>query len=460
MTSPINLLVLYDPRSTHINTVYEHLHAFGRYSRHRVCFSAATDAGVEAPDLSPFDAVVVHYSVRICVEKHLSPAFRGALAAFGGLKVLFIQDEYDTTETARRAIEALGFQVVHTCVPPADIGKVYPPERFPGTEFVPTLTGYVPSGAEGWPVPPVSGRPLLIGYRGRALPYWYGDLGREKLTIGVRMREICDARRLPVDIEWENDRRIYGDDWLPFLRRCKATLGTESGSNLFDDLGDVRRAVEAALQQDPGARYEDLRPTLLAPHDNRIRMNQISPKIFEAVACGTALVLFEGEYSGIVRPDVHFIPLRKDFSNVDEVLGKLGDDRRLEEMTARAHRDVIGSGRYGYPAFVEAFDRLIDARVARKGSPFLITEVIGGRPEGARQGDASTFFPAGRAHMTNAPLLPEEYGILHPPAPPDPPTLQVQAARALSPAWMLVPERIRHAVRGPLRRLFGMPGGD
>ena len=61
-------------------------------------------------------------------------------------------------------------------------------------------------------------------------------------------------------------------------------------------------------------------------------MNQISPKIFEMAACGTAMILFEGEYSGIVKPNVHFLPLAKDFSNVSEVITKLRDTDKLEEM--------------------------------------------------------------------------------------------------------------------------------
>ena len=58
-------------------------------------------------------------------------------------------------------------------------------------------------------------------------------------------------------------------------------------------------------------------------------MNQISPRVFEAIALRTALVLFEGEYSGIIAPGVHYIPLKKNLSNLDDVLSLLGDDEYL-----------------------------------------------------------------------------------------------------------------------------------
>jgi hypothetical protein len=91
-------------------------------------------------------------------------------------------------------------------------------------------------------------------------------------------------------------------------------------------------------------------------------MNQVSPRVFEAVAARTALILFEGKYSGVVRPDEHYIPLKKDFSNVEEVLNKVQDEAYLERMIERAHQHVIGSGLYSYQHFVEGVDQVLSER--------------------------------------------------------------------------------------------------
>ena len=45
-------------------------------------------------DLALFDAVVIHYSIRLPFNEVAGETAQ-ALEAFGGLKVLFIQDEYD-----------------------------------------------------------------------------------------------------------------------------------------------------------------------------------------------------------------------------------------------------------------------------------------------------------------------------------------------------------------------------
>jgi hypothetical protein len=51
--------------------------------------------------------------------------------------------------------------------------------------------------------------------------------------------------------------------------------------------------------------------------------------------------MFPGEYSGIVEPWRHYVPLEKDFSNMAEVAARLRDDRFVTELTERAHADLV-----------------------------------------------------------------------------------------------------------------------
>ncbi|MGH7158391.1 MAG: hypothetical protein ACREGD_04995 [Candidatus Saccharimonadales bacterium] len=202
-------------------------------------------------------------------------------------------------------------------------------------------------------------RRIVIGYRGRPLPYWYGTLGQEKVWIGQKMKAICEARRIPVDIAWEEHQRIYGRKWYEFLGSCRATLGTESGSNVFDDDGSIRESILTEIKNDPGFSYEQVNEKYLREYERPGLMNQISPKVFEAIAMRTALVLFEGKYSEVLEPERHFIPLRKDFSNIDSVLNTLADLPYLEELTQRAYREVVESGRYTYKRFAEMVDNVL-----------------------------------------------------------------------------------------------------
>ncbi len=77
----------------------------------------------------------------------------------------------------------------------------------------------------------------------------------------------------------------------------------------------------------------------------------------------TALVLFEGEYSGVIKPNEHYIPLKDDYSNVEEVFALLDDVTYLNELTERAYRDIVLPEAYSYRRFVAGVDRHIGSRV-------------------------------------------------------------------------------------------------
>ncbi len=310
-------------------------------------------------DLQLFDVVIIHYSVRLAFPGYLSPAFRAALRTYRGLKLLFIQDDYDYPDVVTEAINELGINVVFTVIPPAYQGVVYPRVKCE-TEFISVLTGYVsPELETPRLLPRPAQRKTVIGYRSRDLPYRYGRMTREKFVIGVRMKEICAARQIPHDIEYSDGQRLYGDSWYSFLAQSRATLGSETGSNVLDPDGCLSAEINQALVADRSLTFEDIFDRFLVTREGQIVTNQVSPRIFEAIALRTGLILFDGSYSNVVHPHVHFIPLRKDFSNVDEVLDQVQDCDYLEAMTDRAYCDVIRSGRYRYSRMIEFVDEVI-----------------------------------------------------------------------------------------------------
>lgn len=359
-SSRLKVAVLYDSYSVKVNTINEHLASFKLYSNHYITYFAATRDLSCTVDLNVFDAIVIHYSIRVSVNDGplaLSKSYINEIKQFGGYKILFLQDEYEGTEIARLWIHRLGIHSVYTCVPIKYLDAVYPQTRFPKVQFINTLTGYVPilEKSNFFQKRKTTQRPILIGYRGRKLPYWYGGLGQEKLIIGVKVKEYCDEHNIAVDIEWDDAKRIYGESWYKFLISCRATLGTESGSNVFDYEGKIRAKIEKMMLDKPSLTFEDIQSEI-ASYET-IKMNQVSPKIFEAILFKTALILFEGEYSNILTPDVHYIVLKKDFSNLDEVVSKVQDDAYVDQMTDKAYADIVLSKNFTYEKFIANFDQ-------------------------------------------------------------------------------------------------------
>jgi hypothetical protein len=421
----LNVLVLYNDAWTHIQSTREHLAALRDHSRHDYAFlpaqqTIATGAPRErlfsdyqeawpaAFDFSIFDAVVWHFVLPAYKAAprwptdYAAPQVVEALKRFDGLKVILLQDEYDGTDTTRGVIRDTGMDLILSCLPQDHLDYAYPPEQLPGVEAIMTLPGFVPddTGLERFALP-MRERAKRIAYRARVLPHRYGTLGREKFEIGVQMRRRAEVRGVPVDIEWTEEKRIYGDDWYRFLGSARAMLATESGSNVFDFDGSLRDEEEAA-QALP---YEAYFAQKLAERERHPDMSTIPPKVFEAIALRTALVCFEGYYSDVIQPGVHYIALKKDYSNADLVFAQLDDIEALEAMTERAYQDIIASGRYSYRAFAEGFDRTLESRTLRGPRSEIISA-----PIVVRRRDAPAFEPVVRER-------PFEYilntGILH-----------------------------------------------
>lgn len=403
----LNILILYASHSTHTSTVMEHLNAFKRYSSFNVFYADSVKSADCSFDLEFFDVVVVHYSVRLTYEDYFARDFAVKVEAYSGMKVVFVQDEYEHTEMTRKWIEKLKFDVVFTCVPQKYIENIYPKFRFPKTEFIVNLTGYVPESLEHMACRAIRERTVDIGYRGRALHPIYGRLGVEKEEIGKRIKAIASPD-LAVDIEWDDHHRIYGAGWYSFIGECRAMLGTESGANIFDFDGTLKISIDKYLVQNPSSSYSELASDLrLNEVEGKYAlMNQISPKVFEAVSLKTVLILLEGEYSGVLEKDVHYFSLKRDYSNAEEIFEKLKNHELVQSMVDRAYQDVILSKEYSYERFIRRFDEVISRRVTQScgwvvldPSTIYINEKTGEMRTYSRKYGFPTIFPIPSNHV-------------------------------------------------------------
>ncbi len=394
-------------------------------------------------DMTRFDAVCVHYSVRLPYDE-ISPAVSQALQDFQGLKFLFIQDEYDNTYRAWHWIKLIGFHLVFTVVPEDGIPKIYPSTEFPNTRFVSNLTGYTPPAlSQDATILPPSQRNLMIGYRGRPLPARYGALGAEKVAIGKVVREYCERLGISNDIAWSEESRIYGPAWNDFVGSCRAMLGSESGSNVFDWDGCLQAKLEAFKEEHPNASDVEVYEQVVKPLELTGLMNQISPRVFEAIAARTILVLFEGNYSGVIRPDEHFISLKKDGSNLDEVFRKLQDKDYVDGMAQRAYQHVIGSGKFSYPAFVAMVDRELEQSHRNLSTNERQHHMAKLQPVAIEASPLPITLSPIRAQLVKPSLLPRielDAGVL-------------KFCLPVSLMWSHIPEPIRLSLRPMMRRL-------
>lgn len=365
----LSVLLLCDDDPDHASTLLEHIDSLRRLSRHRV--RTLNPRGIRRfrfLDLGAFDVVIVHYSLFLLSDHYVPRELREKLRQFGGVKVQFVQDDYRRVDAMCEAMREIGIDVLFTLVPERELDTVWTEDRLPGVRKVTTLAGYVSEAAVRYPSPALEARGIDVGYRGRTLPYWLGILGQEKAWIAQEFSRRCGDTGLRCDLGWRESDRIYGRSWFDFVAGCRVTLGTESGSTITDFDGALERRTDEYLLEHPGADFWTVHRELLEPYEGNVRMNIVSPRIFEAIALRTGLVLYPGEYSGVIEPEKHYIPLEKDFANFDEVVATIRDADSLRAMNERAYADVVESGRYSYQRLVSQFDSIVDEQIPQKAA--------------------------------------------------------------------------------------------
>ena len=154
---------------------------------------------------------------------------------------------------------------------------------------------------------------------------------------------------------------MYGDAWYEFMARCRCVLGVESGVSAFDLEDEVLHEYNRRLALGLDVGLNDLET--LPRWEDVVYYRTASPRHFEAASLRVCQVLYEGSYSGVMQPMVHYIPLRKDFSNLDEVLALIRDDDVVREIAENAYRDLIASGDWSYARFVEGVDETLSEAV-------------------------------------------------------------------------------------------------
>jgi hypothetical protein len=357
----LDVLLLYKHYASIAATVEDHLCAIERYARHRFFRFPLEGDFLADLDLKRFDALVVHYTLQATKDYDLSARTRERLRQFRGLKAMFIQDEYRYVNETVKAIQDLGIHVLFTCVPEPEIEKVYPQAKLPHVRKINVLTGYVSESLLGREVPPFTERRIDVGYRGRTIPVWLGELGQEKWRIGHRFAEDATAYGLTCDIKYREEDRLYGEAWVRFLTSCKATLGVESGASVFDFTGEIQQKVEEHQMRFPDVTFEELRDLYFKDLEGRITLNQISPRCFECAALRTVMVLYEGDYSGILHPWRHYIPLKKDHSNMAEVVAALRDAQLCERITEAAYREVAENEQHSFRTFADKVGTILES---------------------------------------------------------------------------------------------------
>ncbi len=328
-----------------------------------------------------FDAVFYSYplmNVRFNPEafkRRLIPIAE-KLAALPCPKACFPQDECSYTDLLSEFIRKGKVTHVFSVAPESEWPKIYGTLPNEGVQFSRILTAYLnedlvakwgPKGADA------TDREIDIGYRAITAPYW-GRFSMDKIWIPEKVKKLADTLGLKTNIKFENS--FFGEDWYQFLLRCKTVLGVESGASLLDRDGSIFTSTKFFLEQNPGVSFEQVERECFPGLDGNLKLRALSPRNLEAALTRTCQILTEGEYSGVLVPGRHYIEVKRDLSNLRDVLSIIKDTHTLLRIADQAYLDIVATGKYSYCSFVTTV--LTRLKMAPRNSAFFDRLVLVG----------------------------------------------------------------------------------
>lgn len=365
------LLILYYTRGVFPlrNTIETHLYCWKRYSKHRTIYvNIAMGFPWESLSSIDIDAIIFHTS--LCGMRwsnrvfYNNLAFIDIIADHPALKIAIPQDEFIHTDMLCELCRTLNVDVVLTCAYESEWEKIYSSLDLSKVKLKTVLTGYLDEKTVARIRSyhkPLSERTIDISYRAWRAAYWLGEHATFKVRVGEVYEHAGAARGLNTDISLNDGDTFLGDDWFKFLCDSRATVGVEGGASILDHDGSLKKRVDAYVADNPDAMFEETREACFPDRDHSFSLACLSPRHLEAVATNTCQILIEGRFNDILKPNEHYIPIKPDFSNLEETLDQLQDDKLVGDMIERAYEHIVAPNRYTYRGFVQEIeDEIID----------------------------------------------------------------------------------------------------
>lgn len=368
----LNILVLHSlgNPSTAADFLAKHVYCLNRnLPNHNFLYH---DAGLDLPEYAKettFHAIIL--DVTFLWHRWASPEnFLQLKAAYDfvrqsdAIKIALPQDEYDCNELLDDWMCEWKVDVVVSVI--AKHRDVLYPKYSRIGRIVLGYTGYVDDSLLSIAPSPWSERGIDIGYRAKKLPPYFGRLGETKWRIAIKVESAARAHGFVTDIVLGDKGTLLGRRWLDFINDCKFTLGANSGSSLLDPGGEIQRGIRVYLIENPAATFEEIEEKFFKGLDGKYEFTAISPRVLEAAVLNSCQILVEGDYSGIVSPWEHYIPVRADASDFDNVAAAMRDHALVKQMTANCRETILDTKELRYSAKAERLIGLITECLDRR----------------------------------------------------------------------------------------------
>jgi len=252
------------------------------------------------------------------------------------IKVVFSQDDYWLSEVRDQFYTSFGINLLFPVCPPSTWTELYPNYMAGAGKATLGYTIYLTEQMTNLSALsiPWEKRSMDVVYRASGTPTYPNKLGYVKATIGETFKaSLGTQHQLKLDISTSKESFISGNDWYAFIANSRAILGSNSGSSVNIRNHQIVAKLNQYKASSPLASVDEIERNVLDANDVNKNYTGISPRNIEAAMLGTLQILVPGEYGGILEPYIHYIPLKEDASNIEEIVAILKDKERCLQIT-------------------------------------------------------------------------------------------------------------------------------
>lgn len=272
---------------------------------------------------------------------------------YGAVKIALMQDEYKNIDLLQEMIQRLKLDTIYSVAPGSEWETIYGKNIVKKNIIKPSLTGYI--NKQNSIIPHINNkRDIDIGYRGDWSPQHtkLGRLGLHKKEFPEFVQKEDYSNNLNLNIKLGSRHFLNGNKWYEFLKRCRFVIGVPSGSSVIDPTGKIEEKLKKAIS-DGEDDEKILYSQYVKKNDNSINLSVLSPRHFEAAMLGCAQILIKGEYNGILKPWIHYLPVEEDYSNLTEILKISKSESIRLKLVENCYRDLVDNPKYTYQHFVQ-----------------------------------------------------------------------------------------------------------
>jgi hypothetical protein len=331
----MKIALLVFPLDSFSSTTTDHIYALKKYVQGEITVCAIRRGEIPI-NLRSFDALIIHHSAVIYPYRNMNVGFSNdslkALKSFPGIKLAFAQDEYRSIIERRTFFNNIELNHLFSLSAPSGHETIYGPTNDRSYSISTVLPGYISDQMLQWNSATFKERAIDVGYRGRMLPVWMGDVSNLKSGIVQLIQREIHAKKIRVNTDLSADEadRLYGNSWKDFLNSTKSQIATGSGASMLDIDG---RFVESHFGK-PRISIEAEDPIAFDYH-------MISPRIFDYAVSGNVIIRVRGHDYGGVLNEENSVTLYEDASNLESVVGEINQEDKYMRLIHSSNRNIV-----------------------------------------------------------------------------------------------------------------------